>query len=167
MPLDCSVPIWPVFLSICLEWGAFFVPVILGLSGIWLLQGREPRIIWLTLLGGVILMISTGGILYLFRTEYEVLGTTILAGGTIGTVFTAFLLRYANIVGGIIILVFFWVVGLILSTGISLAMVWQFAQKKTTQLAQVIARDIKDGLVYVRQQAAEARENRKEKKTPD
>ena len=91
--------------------GAFWLPVILGSIGIWWLKGRSYRIVWLTLLGGLFLMISTGGILYLFKNEYTLLGSPIPSGGVIGRTLTAFLLKYANITGGIIILVFFFLVG--------------------------------------------------------
>ena len=64
--------------------GAFWIPVILGFISVWLLKGRSLKIIWLTLLGGLFLMICTGGMLFLFKDDYPVLGTSISSGGVIG-----------------------------------------------------------------------------------
>lgn len=121
--------------------GAFFVPAILGLSGFWLLKGRSRRIIFLTILGGFLLMICTGGLLFLFRAEYAVLGTRISSGGLIGISSAAFLLKYANIAGTVIILIFFILIGFILMTGISLMALIVFFHQKTSQ----VIREIEEG----------------------
>ncbi len=142
--------------------GAFWLPVILGCLGIWWLKGRSRRIVWLTLAGGLLLMISTGGILYLFKNEYAVFGTTVPAGGIIGRTLTAFLLKYANNIGGIIILVFFLLVGIVLATGISLVSVWALIKRKTLDFSKVMSDDFQEGVAYVHQLYGKWQERRKE-----
>ena len=122
--------------------GAFWLPVILGLTGIWFLKGRSGKIIGLTILGGFFLMICTGALLFLVRTEYTALGTRISSGGAIGINAAAFLLKYANITGCVIILIFFILIGFILTTGISLVALVAFFNKKTSE----VGKEIQDGL---------------------
>jgi S-DNA-T family DNA segregation ATPase FtsK/SpoIIIE len=142
--------------------GAFWLPVVLGFVGIWLLKGRSARIIWLTLAGGIVLMISTGGIMYLFKNEYLLFGSAIPSGGIVGRTLTAFLLKYANITGGIIILVFFLLVGIVLATGVSLVAVWATIKKQSIQLYGVMAQDLTDGVEYAKKMVANWQERRRE-----
>jgi len=124
--------------------GAFWIPVILGLISVWLLKERAPKIIYLTILGGLLLMISSGGISFLFKDEYELLGTNVSSGGVIGIAITSFLLKYANITGCIIILLFFMIVGFILSTGVSVIASVLFIKKKTLDLSNVMKEDFQE-----------------------
>lgn len=123
--------------------GAFWVPVILGFISVWILKERSRRIIWLTFLGGLLLMINSGGIFFLFKDYYGVFGTQISSGGVFGVTITSFLLRYANITGGIIILAFFVCTGFILATGISVVAAGLFLNQKISQLLKTMAEDLK------------------------
>jgi len=118
--------------------GAFWIPLILGLISVWLLKGRSVKIILLTFLGGLFLMIGTGGILFLFKDYYPVLGTSISSGGIIGNSFTSLLLKYANTTGCIIVLLFFFSTGFIFATGISIISLGIFLRKKTIELLKLI-----------------------------
>jgi DNA segregation ATPase FtsK/SpoIIIE, S-DNA-T family len=118
--------------------GAFWIPVILGLISAWLLKERSVKIIWLTLLGGLFLMICTGGMLFLFKDKYQVLGTAISSGGVIGIAVTSFLLKYANITGCIIVLVFFLITGFIFATGISLISLGLFLRQKNVEFLKIM-----------------------------
>lgn len=42
--------------------GALWIPLILALLSLWYLKGKSKRIVWLTVLGGLILTASTGSI---------------------------------------------------------------------------------------------------------
>lgn len=130
--------------------GAFWLPVILGLTGVWRLKGRSGKIIGLTVLGGFLLMICTGGLLFLIRTEYVALGTRISSGGVIGISITAFLLKYANIAGCVIILVFFMLVGFILTTGISLITLVVFFNRKTGEVGKEIQEGFEELMDFVK-----------------
>ncbi|MBU1193914.1 MAG: DNA translocase FtsK 4TM domain-containing protein [Proteobacteria bacterium] len=144
--------------------GAFWMPVIFGFVSVWLLKERAARIIWLTLLGGLFLMIGTGGMLFLFKDTYSILDTTVSSGGIISINFTSFLLKYANITGCIILLIFFLLVGFILSTGISLLSVGQFVQTKTLDLLNIMKTDFEEGMDFIKERYQIWQERREERR---
>ncbi|NOX35715.1 MAG: DNA translocase FtsK [Deltaproteobacteria bacterium] len=142
--------------------GAFWVPVVSGFISVWLLKGRTTRIIWLTMLGGLFLMICTGGMLFLFKDEYSFAGTSISSGGIIGITFTSFLLKYANITGSIIILLFFLVIGFILTTGISLISLGLFLYQKAYRLLKIMRDDFQEFIDFVKEKYQKWQEQKKE-----
>jgi DNA segregation ATPase FtsK/SpoIIIE, S-DNA-T family len=129
--------------------GAFWVPVILSLLTLWYVKEKPLKIIWLTIAGGMILMVCTGAGFFLFKDAYAVSNTLIPAGGFLGTAVTGFLLTYANIAGCIIILLFFSIIGFILTTGISMVSLVLFVQKKILDLRTSIAEDLKEFIQYL------------------
>jgi len=100
--------------------GSFWVPVLLFLCSVWYLKGRSSRIMVLTFLGGLLLVISSGSMLALFQDQYVLWGRSYPAGGFVGMPLTYFLLKYANPAGCVTVLVLFFILGIILSTGISM-----------------------------------------------
>ncbi|WP_457553856.1 DNA translocase FtsK [Desulfobacula sp.] len=144
--------------------GAFWIPVVLGVASVWLLKGRSVKIIWLTFLGGLLLMICTGGMLFLFQDEYPVLGTNISSGGILGIAFTSFLLKYANIIGCIIILIFFLIIGFIFTTGISVIAFGLFLRQKTFDLLKIIKDDFLEGIDFVKEKYGRWQDKRDEAK---
>ncbi|MCG8548810.1 MAG: DNA translocase FtsK 4TM domain-containing protein, partial [Desulfobacterales bacterium] len=46
--------------------GALWVPLILCLSGVWLIKKKSRKVLWLTLAGALILMTTTGSVFFLF-----------------------------------------------------------------------------------------------------
>lgn len=133
--------------------GAFWIPIILSAISVWLLQGRTRRIIGLTALGGLFLIISTGSMFYLFNDNYQMLDTTISAGGVIGNALTVFLYKYTNIAGAIIILIFFLITGFILATGVSVFSIGVFLQKKAMAFAGIMVADARSLWAFIRKQA--------------
>ena len=144
--------------------GAFWIPVVLGFISVWLLKERSLKIIWLTLLGGVFLMICTGGLFFLFKDDYSVLGTTISSGGVIGIAVTSFLLKYANITGCIIILLFFLIIGLIFATGVSVISFGLFLRQKTVELLNVMKADFQEAIDYLKEKYQSWQEKREQRK---
>ncbi|MCF8113474.1 MAG: DNA translocase FtsK 4TM domain-containing protein [Desulfotignum sp.] len=142
--------------------GAFWVPVIISLVTLWYLKEKSPAIIWMTLAGGMILMICTGAGFFLFKDAYAFSNTLIPAGGMLGSAVTAFLLTYANIAGCIVVLVFFAVIGFILATGISMVTLGVFVHQKVMGLAATITRDVKQFFDYLKDQAVEWKNRRSE-----
>jgi DNA segregation ATPase FtsK/SpoIIIE, S-DNA-T family len=153
--------------------GAFWVPVVLSLITLWYIKEKSSRIIWMTLAGGLILMICTGAGFFLFRDAYAFAGTLVPAGGFLGTAVTGFLLTYANTAGCVIILVFIALIGFILATGISMVALagWihrktmalaGWVQQKILALAATITTDVKEFFDYLRQQGANRRSRRSE-----
>ncbi len=106
-------------------------------------------------------MISTGSIFYLFKDAYHFSNTVISAGGIIGRVLTAVLLKYANITGCVIILSFFVIIGFTLSTGISLKDLALFIRRKILALLLTMKQDFNEAVVYVNERISKVREQRK------
>jgi len=100
--------------------GAFWIPVILLLTGTHFLSNHPAKVIRLTLAGGILLITATGSLLSLNQNHYALFGTRFSSGGIIGIPLKSFLTAYANTSGALIILLLTWIIGLILTTGFSL-----------------------------------------------
>jgi S-DNA-T family DNA segregation ATPase FtsK/SpoIIIE len=100
--------------------GSFWIPVLLLLASIYFLVEHPARAILPIMAGGLILVITTSSLLAVNQLEYHMFGTSFSAGGIIGTPLKAFLVKYSNPTGSIIILVASWLIGFILATGFSL-----------------------------------------------
>ncbi len=144
--------------------GAFWIPVILGFVSVWLLKSRSSKIIWLTLSGGGLLMVTTGGMFFLFKDTYSVFGSSVSSGGLIGIAVTSFLLKYANIAGCIIILTFFMIIGFILATGVSIISLSDFVRQKVFELINIMKEDFQEFTQFVKDQYAKWQEKREEAK---
>ncbi|MDD9300986.1 MAG: DNA translocase FtsK 4TM domain-containing protein [Desulfobacter sp.] len=142
--------------------GALWIPLVLSLLGLWYLKEKSLKVVWLTLGGGLILMVATGAIFYLFKDAYHFSNTLIPAGGILGQGLTAFLLKYANITGCVIILSFFVVIGFTLATGISIKTIGLVLRKQTVSFGQTIYRDLIEGWEYAKKRAARFKAARKE-----
>ncbi len=106
--------------------GAFWFPVLLALVSLFMLNEKSPKSIWFGIAGGLVLMICSGAMLFLFQDEYQFSHALIPAGGIIGSFITTILLTYANVAGTMIILGFFLLSGFMLATGISLVALVKF-----------------------------------------
>lgn len=100
--------------------GAFWLPILLLLASIYFFGDRDGKIVVPLVLGGFLLIISTGSLLSVFKHDYIFLGNRYSAGGLIGIPLKAFLVKYSNITGCLIILTVAWLIGFILTTGFSL-----------------------------------------------
>jgi S-DNA-T family DNA segregation ATPase FtsK/SpoIIIE len=100
--------------------GAFWIPILLLLTSLHIFGGHPGKAIILTIIGGIILMITTGSLLSLKHNHIIIFGSKFSSGGIIGIPLKSFLVKYSNVVGGAIILVLLWIIGLILATGFSL-----------------------------------------------
>jgi len=113
-------------------------------------------------------MVCTGAGFYLFKDAYAFSATLVPAGGFLGTAVTGFLLTYANIAGCIIILVFFSIIGFVLTTGISMVTLVVFVQKKILDLKTAITHECKEGMDYLRQLVDQWKDRRQAaRQTPD
>jgi S-DNA-T family DNA segregation ATPase FtsK/SpoIIIE len=100
--------------------GAFWVPVLLLLTSIHFFRGHPSRAIVFTITGGILLVITTGSLLAIRNDHIIIFGNKFSSGGIIGIFLKSFLVKYSNVIGGVIILVLLWIIGLILATGFSL-----------------------------------------------
>ena len=100
--------------------GAFWIPLLLLLASIHFFGSHPSRAMIATLIGGVILVVITGSLLSVKQNQFILFGNKFSAGGLVGISFKAFLVKYTNTAGSVIILVLLWIIGFILATGFSL-----------------------------------------------
>ena len=100
--------------------GSYWIPIFFLISSIHFFNARPGTTIAVTITGGLILAITTGGLVS-FRDHYVMIwGNSFSSGGQIGLSFHRFLIAYTNISGSLVILFLLWIIGLILTTGFSL-----------------------------------------------
>lgn len=109
--------------------GAFWFPILLLIFSIHFFGQHTNRAIFLTLIGGAFLIVSTGSLLSLKSHTMNLFGIQFSSGGIIGIPIGEFLIRYTSPIGGFIILMVMWLIGLILSTGFSVVNFLKKCQK--------------------------------------
>ena len=100
--------------------GVFWIPILSLLLSIHFFSGQQGKAVVLTIIGGILLIITTGSLFALKQNYYVIFGSKFSAGGIAGTWFKSYVIRYSNSTGGIIIFILLWIIGLIMSTGLSL-----------------------------------------------
>ena len=105
--------------------GAFWLPVLLLLASICFFSSSSNKPVYPIAIGGILLLVTTGSLLAFKQDHYELFGSRFTAGGIVGMPLEAFLVKYTNLTGGIIILGLTWLIGFILSTGFSLVAFWR------------------------------------------
>lgn len=108
--------------------GAFWIPLLLMLGSLHLFR-REPVknvYILIAIAGSLILVIVTGSLFSIGQEYYLLFGEKFSSGGMIGIPFRHLVFKYANPVGGMLILIVLWIIGLIMATGLSLFSFFKF-----------------------------------------
>ena len=100
--------------------GVFWIPLLFLFLSIHFFSGQPSKAVVLTVIGGILLIITTGSLFALKQNNYLIFGSTFSAGGIAGTWFKSYVIQYSNLTGGIIIFVLLWIIGLIMATGLSL-----------------------------------------------
>ena len=136
--------------------GAFWIPILLLLTSLHIFGGHPGKTIILTIIGGIILMITTGSLLALKHNHIIIFGSKFSSGGIIGIPLKSFLVKYSNLVGGAIILVLLWIIGLILATGFSLI---RFA-KRSWQTARFFTDRLKTLFIKWREQRKKSKKEK-------
>lgn len=108
--------------------GAFWIPALLMLGSIHLFGRRPVKNIYIliTLIGSLMLVITSGSLFSIKQDHYLLFGNAFSSGGMIGIPMKSLLFKYANPVGGMLILVVLWIIGLIMATGLSLFSFFKF-----------------------------------------
>ncbi|NNG01812.1 MAG: DNA translocase FtsK [Desulfobacteraceae bacterium] len=118
--------------------GAFWIPVLLLLASI-LFFGKGAKVSVVPIVvGGIVLIITTGSLLALDKNHYILFGSKYSAGGIFGTPLASFLTAYTNLAGSLIILFVLWLVGFILATGFSIIAFWTRFMQASAFLADRI-----------------------------
>jgi S-DNA-T family DNA segregation ATPase FtsK/SpoIIIE len=100
--------------------GAFWIPLLLLLTSIHFFGDHPAQAKISTLIGGILLVVTTGSLLATRQNTYVLFGSEFSAGGLVGIPLKSFLIKYTNFTGSLIILILLWIVGFILATGFSL-----------------------------------------------
>jgi S-DNA-T family DNA segregation ATPase FtsK/SpoIIIE len=100
--------------------GAFWIPVLLLLASIHFFSAKSRKTVVHIASGGILLLLTTGCLLAFKQNSYDLFGRNFSAGGLIGLPLKDFLIQYANLTGGVIIVGIGWLIGFILTTGFSL-----------------------------------------------
>jgi len=124
--------------------GAFWIPVLLLSISIHFLSGRTGKDILVTVAGGMVLMIATGGLLALKGNTVQLFSSQFSTGGMVGIPLKIFLQKYSSFAGALIVLLVLWVIGLILMTRLSLISfsknVWHLVLKTKDNITKWIER---------------------------
>ena len=100
--------------------GVFWIPFLFLLLSIHFFSGQQSKAVVLTIIGGILLIITTGSLFALKQNYYLLFGSKFSAGGIAGTWFKSYVIQYSNSTGGIIIFILLWIIGLIMATGLSI-----------------------------------------------
>jgi len=100
--------------------GAFWIPLLLLLTSIHFFGDHPMQAKISTLIGGILLVVTTGSLLAMQQNTYVMFGSQFSAGGLVGIPLKSFLIKYTNFTGALIILILIWIIGFILATGFSL-----------------------------------------------
>jgi S-DNA-T family DNA segregation ATPase FtsK/SpoIIIE len=100
--------------------GAFWIPLLLLISSLQFFSKQSTAAMVATAMGGLLLVVATGGLLSLKQHSYEIFGSQFSSGGVTGIPIETFLVRYSNMAGAAIILAALFLVGFILTTRFSL-----------------------------------------------
>jgi len=141
--------------------GAFWLPIMLLLLSLHFFNPKSHRSILPRLAGGLLLIITTGGLfafhgnhLFLFSSRYT-------TGGIVGIPLTSFLVKYANSTGAAIVLLLVWLIGFMLATGFSLIAF----SKRTLQTLAVWTGRVKTLFIKWKERREKARKRKKADRT--
>jgi S-DNA-T family DNA segregation ATPase FtsK/SpoIIIE len=117
------------FLMFLFGRGAYCVPVVLLLTAVCILKEYSWRDLLLTMGGGLLLMVTTAGLLALCQNQYLLFGKGLSSGavgGMLGILLADVVGRYGGETGGLIFLLAIWTVAFILTTRVSLAALFKW-----------------------------------------
>ncbi len=100
--------------------GAFWTPLLLISVSICFWRKRSRQRFFFTVLGGIILVITTGGMFGLRiapANELVIWGQSVSAGGIVGILLQLFLQKYTDTTGALIVLIPAWLIGFIMAAG--------------------------------------------------
>ncbi|MBW2259909.1 MAG: DNA translocase FtsK [Deltaproteobacteria bacterium] len=100
--------------------GAFWIPIVLLITTLNILKEYPKSAILLTVVGGLLLVVATGGLLAGFRTHYLLFGRRFSSGGIIGIPLADVVGKYGGKTGGFIFLLTSWTIAFIMTTRLSL-----------------------------------------------
>jgi S-DNA-T family DNA segregation ATPase FtsK/SpoIIIE len=108
------------FLIAVFGMGALWTPIVLLVVTLHVFKAYSRVTILVALAGGLLLMITTGGLLSLYHTDYTVFGKRFSSGGALGIPLARIVQDWVNTTGGLIFLLTIWIIAFIMTTRLSL-----------------------------------------------
>jgi len=121
--------------------GAYWVPIVLLVTAVCILKGYDRTVLLLTFGGGLLLMVTTGGLLALCQNQYLLFGKRFTGGevgGIIGIPLADVVGRYGGSTGGFIFLFSTWIIAFILTTRVSFIALFKWFARICTGLVRRI-----------------------------
>ncbi|MBW1888745.1 MAG: DNA translocase FtsK, partial [Deltaproteobacteria bacterium] len=112
--------------------GAFWIPIVLLITTMYILKEHSIGIIFLTVVGGLILTVVTAALLSGFRSHYLLFGRRFSSGGIVGIPLADTVGKYGGTTGGLIFLLTIWTIALIMTTRVSLIAVSKWFTRTCT-----------------------------------
>lgn len=100
--------------------GAFWMPIVLLVITLHVFKAYSRSTIVVAVAGGLLLMVTTGGLLSMHQTDYLVFGKRVSSGGTVGIPLARVVQDGVNTTGGLIFLLTIWIIAFIMTTRLSL-----------------------------------------------
>ena len=108
------------FLVFLFGLGAFWMPFVLLIVTVHIFRAYAKHTIFIALAGGILLMITTGGLLSLYQPHYQVWGKRFSSGGIVGIPLAGISESYIHTTGSFIFLTTAWIIAFIMTTRVSL-----------------------------------------------
>jgi S-DNA-T family DNA segregation ATPase FtsK/SpoIIIE len=100
--------------------GALWIPIVLLVMILYVFKEFSRGVILLSLGGGFLLVLVTGGILSIYHTQYLLFGKPYSSGGIAGITLAKMVVSSAGATGGLIFLLALWTIAFIMTTRLSL-----------------------------------------------
>ena len=100
--------------------GAFWIPILLLIISLYTFKGCAKGLIVLAFIGGLLLAITTGGLLSMHQSNYLLLGKRFSSGGILGIPLAKTAMKYTNRTGALVFLLTMWTIAFVMTTRLSL-----------------------------------------------
>lgn len=100
--------------------GAFSIPILLLIISLYTFKGYDKGVIIPAVAGGLLLAITSAGLLSVYQNHFLVFGKRFSSGGIIGIPLAEIVVKYSNRTGGLIFLLTIWTIAFIMTTRLSL-----------------------------------------------
>lgn len=100
--------------------GAFWIPILLLIISLYTFKEYAKGLIIVAVVGGLLLAITTGGLLSMHQSHYLVFEKRFSSGGILGIPLAKSVVKYTNRTGGLIFLFTIWTIAFVMTTRLSL-----------------------------------------------
>jgi len=100
--------------------GAFWIPILFLIISLHTFKGYAKASIILAVVGGLLLAVTTGGLLSMHQRHYVLFGNRFSSGGILGIPLAEIVVKYSKQTGGLIFLSTVWTIAFIMATRLSL-----------------------------------------------